>query len=318
MIKLLITCCLFVCISTLASAKIIFDAKREDNFEIYTINDDGSDLERLTYHQRYDHCPRWSPDGKQIVFVRRFDEARQQHGALFLMNVDGSDPRQLSRPPENDGPNVAWSPDGKRLAFRRRIAGKGEIHVLEIATGDIEQLTRTDGLIADPRWSPDGKQIVYRYEGEAGNSIYTMSIHGNFQKPLIPPKGGPILRFSPAWSPDGKTIVFAELEWLERIPESRLIFYNTVSKTHQIRLLPTGVQDVSWMGDDALIISAKDDKSRKYDIYRYDIATESLLNLTNTPNLNEYNPHWIRDSALDVPLEGKTTCWGEIKTRKKE
>ncbi|MDE0396992.1 MAG: hypothetical protein OXL96_04215 [Candidatus Poribacteria bacterium] len=41
----------------------------------------------------------------------------------------------------------------------------------------------------------------------------------------------------------------------------------------------------------------------KNDIYRYDIATDTLINLTNTPNLNEYNPHWISDNALDISLK---------------
>ena len=41
----------------------------------------------------------------------------------------------------------------------------------------------------------------------------------------------------------------------------------------------------------------------KNDIYRYDIATDTLINLTNTPNLNEYNPHWISDNALGVSLK---------------
>ncbi len=183
MIKLLVTCCLCVCVATLASAKIIFDAKREDNFEIYTINDDSSALERLTHHPRYDHCARWSPDGKRIVFVRRFDEARRQHGPLFLMNADGRQTRQLTHPPENDGPNVAWSPDGKRIAFVRRIENTGQIHLLEIATGETQKLTNTDGIIADPRWSPDGKTIVYRYEGKDGNSIYTIQRMAKIKNP---------------------------------------------------------------------------------------------------------------------------------------
>ncbi len=99
--------------------------------------------------------------------------------------------------------------------------------------------------------------------------------------------------------------MFCEMEWIRGKPQARLIFYNTVSKQQQIRHLPTGLQDASWMGDDGIIVSAIDEKSQKYDIYRYDIATDALLNLTNTPNLNEYNPHWIRDAALDVSVKKK-------------
>ena len=313
MIKLLITCCLFITVSNLAPAKIIFDAKREDNFEIYGINDDGSNLQRLTHHPRYDHCARWSPDGKQIVFVRRFDEGRRQQGNLFLMNADGSNERRLTDHPNSDGPNVAWAPDGKRLIFSS--GPEAHLHILDIITGELKQVTNNDGLTVDPHWSPDGKTIVYRYEGKEGKSIYTMSTNGRNQKPLIPPKEGPILRFSPAWSPDGKRIVFCEMEWLNEKPDVRLIIYNIVSKRQEIRHLPRGLQDASWMGEDSIIVSAIDDKSDKYDIYRYDIATDTFINLTNTPNLNEYNPHWISDNALDISVfEKKRMLWGEIKT----
>ena len=315
MIKLLITSCIFVTVSTLASAKIIFDAKREDNFEIYRMNDDGSNLQRLTNNPRYDHCARWSPDGKQIVFVRRFDEGRRQQGNLFLMNADGSNERRLTNAPENDGPNITWAPDGKRIAFVRRPENKGQIHVLEIATRTVRRLTNNEGLTVDPRWSPDGKTIVYRYEGKEGNSIYTMSPDGKNQKHLIPPKDGPILRFSPAWSPDSKHIIFCEMEWLNAKPEVRLIIFNTVSKRQQIQHFRQGIQDVSWMGGDSLLFSMIEGQSEKYDLYEYHIRDGTLINLTNTPNLNEYNPHWISDNVLDVSVsEKKSILWGEIKT----
>lgn len=313
MIRLVIICCVFVSVSTLALARIVFDAKREDNFEIYAMDDDGSNLQQLTNNPRYDLCARWSPDGKWIVFVRIFGEGRQEHGNLILIDADGGHERRLTNHPEFDGLNVTWSPDGKRIAFVRGNQGR-QLHVLEITTGEVKKLTNNEGLTVDPRWSPDGKTIVYRYEGKEGKSIYTMSTNGRNQKPLIPPKEGPILRFSPAWSPDGKRIVFCEMEWLNEKPEVRLIIYNITSKQQKIRHLPRGLQDASWMGEGSIIVSAIDDKSDKYDIYRYDIATDTFINLTNTPDLNEYNPHWISDNALDISVfEKKRMLWGEIK-----
>ena len=314
MIKLLIICWVFALVSTLASAKIVFDAKREDNFEIYTMEDDGSNLQQLTNNPRYDLCARWSPDGKQIVFVRIFGEGRQEHGNLILMDMDGGQERRLTNHPEYDGLNVAWSPDGKRIVFVRGDQNR-QLHVLEIATGEVKQLTNNEGLTVDPRWSSDGKTIVYRYEGKEGKSIYTMSASGKNQKPLIPPKEGPILRFSPAWSPDSQRIVFCEMEWLNVNPEVRLILFHTVSKRQEIRHFRRGIQDVSWMGSDSLLFSMIEEQSEKYDLYEYHIRDGTLVNLTNTPNLNEYNPHWINDNVLDVSVsEKKSILWGEIKT----
>jgi TolB protein len=52
-----------------ASAKIVFESKRDGNYEIYVMDDDGSNIQRLTNNLLGDYSPRWSPDGKQIVFL---------------------------------------------------------------------------------------------------------------------------------------------------------------------------------------------------------------------------------------------------------
>ena len=202
-----------------------------------------------------------------------------------------------------------------KIVFSSNREGNYEIYVMSDNGNNLKRLTYN--LVRDyqPRWSPDGKQIAYRYEDpEVGKSIYTMSTTGRRQKPLIPPKNGPILRFSPAWAPDSQRIVFCEMEWLKAKPDVRLIIYDTVSKRQQIRYLPRGLQGACWMGNDAILFSAIEDKSDKYDIYRYHIVSDKIINLTNTPQIQEYKPHWIDDRALDVsPPEKKTTQWGKVK-----
>ena len=312
--KMLIACCLLALVPKIALAKIVFSSNREGNYEIYVMSDNGNNLKRLTYNLVRDYQPRWSPDGKQIAFVRRL----QNQGDLFLMNADGRNERQLTHHPESDGPNLTWAPDGKLIAFGAIRDKDAQIHVIDITSGEVRRLTNdADGLPVDPAWSPDGKQIAYRYEDpEVGKSIYTMSTTGRRQKPLIPPKNGPILRFSPAWAPDSQRIVFCEMEWLKAKPDVRLIIYDTVSKRQQIRHLPRGLQGACWMGNDAILFSAIEDKSGKYDIYRYHIVSDKIINLTNTPQIQEYKPHWIDDRALDVsPPEKKTTQWGKVKAQ---
>ena len=49
--------------------KIVFRSMRDGNFEIYSMNPDGSDQTNLTQHRANDYAPVWSPTGKQILFV---------------------------------------------------------------------------------------------------------------------------------------------------------------------------------------------------------------------------------------------------------
>jgi tetratricopeptide (TPR) repeat protein len=71
--------------------KIVFMSTRDGNWEIYSMNADGSGLKRLTNNAANDGLPTWSPDGKTLAFVSN------QSGpwAVWAMNADGSNRRKL-------------------------------------------------------------------------------------------------------------------------------------------------------------------------------------------------------------------------------
>ena len=89
-----------------------------DNFEIFTIRPDGSDLRRLTNSKGNDAHPVWSPDGEKIVFSSArmgfkdealYTFAPQPYGDLFVMRSDGTGVEQLTDNQwEDAGP--AWQP----------------------------------------------------------------------------------------------------------------------------------------------------------------------------------------------------------------
>ena len=69
------------------------------NAEIYIVDADGSDAERVTDNMSWDFDPVWSPDGTKIVFASDRTSARWE---LFVMNADGTDPQRLTQPLNDD------------------------------------------------------------------------------------------------------------------------------------------------------------------------------------------------------------------------
>ena len=108
--------------------RIVFSRMAKDNrfpfeeFDIYSIRADGTDLKRLTDSEGDDAHPFWSPDGTRILWgSSRFgfkDEAPlavatpQPYAELFIMNADGSDQRPLTDNQYEDG-TPAWLPSAR-------------------------------------------------------------------------------------------------------------------------------------------------------------------------------------------------------------
>src|SRR5687767_14092668 len=105
--------------------------------------------------------PQISPDGKQIIFSRRWVDKLNDRweSSLYIMNADGTRPRKLT-----DGSSAIWSPDGTRIAYLHRGEPSGtQIFVRWMdAEGASTQVTRLTETPTDLTWTPDSKQLAFR------------------------------------------------------------------------------------------------------------------------------------------------------------
>ena len=106
--------------------------------------------------------PQISPDGKKIVYVRRFADAAtdRRYANLWIINVDGSDHRPLTTGNRNDV-SPRWSPDGNRLAYLSDADGKQQLYVRWMDTGQTARITNLDQAPDAINWSPDGKMLSF-------------------------------------------------------------------------------------------------------------------------------------------------------------
>lgn len=194
--------------------QIVFVSIRDGNFEIYIMDADGTNQQRLTNFEGDDMNPHFiiTPDTlpmKGIAFVSDRDGNRE----IYLMDEDGKNQRWLTNNKVNEW-SPTWSPDGKRIAFVSKVEGSdnrfSQIYVMDADGKNRRRLTNNPGNKSQPVWSPDGKKIAYFIsnisckEGK-GFSIYVIDVDDKTQKKLISNRLG---IWYLAWSPDGTKISF--------------------------------------------------------------------------------------------------------------
>jgi len=119
---------------------------------------DGSERLQLTYPPLYAVLPRWSPDGKKIIFFE-FALSPDRPARIYEVSPQGGSPRQLmpnDRSPQLD-PN--WSPDGSKIVYGGESNdATSAIRLLDVASRQVSNLPDSHGVFS-PRWSPNGRYI---------------------------------------------------------------------------------------------------------------------------------------------------------------
>ena len=119
---------------------------------------DGSNRLQLTYPPMYPVLPRWSPDGKKILFFE-FARSGDKPARIYEVSSDGGTPQELMPDDHTQQLDPNWSPDGNKIIFAGESNDpSSSIRILDLADHKLSTLPASAGLYS-PRWSPDGRYI---------------------------------------------------------------------------------------------------------------------------------------------------------------
>ena len=262
----------------------MFHSNRDGNFEIYTMNPDGSGPTRLTNNGADDVTPTWSADGTKIAWV----STRDGQYEIYTMNADGTGQTRVTNNAAADvGPS--WSPDGKIWFTTNRDGPASNYEIYRMNADGTSPVRVTNNPANDgwPRVSPDGTKVAFASNRDGNFEIYLMNPDGTGQTNLTNNANADM---RPNWTPDGAFITFDS--------DRQGDFGNGVSEIWVIR--PDGSslahydQPISSQGTDfAAVTSPSDTKiawQRGVEIYSYTFGS-STANALTTTSANEY-PDW--------------------------
>lgn len=184
-----------------------------------------------------------------------------------------------------------FSPDGKSIAFNSNKGGVVDIYILEVATGEVTQVTTGSGNKYVPRWSPDGSQLIYYkyrgnpWSGASHHDIFRINTDGTDNKLMVTDPSDDMFG---DWLADGASLVFVSNRGTARnlysfdfdSEETKPLLED--SETEFVAFQPK----VDWRTGNILFESSHTGNSN---IWLYKKEENRYYQLTDTP-VNEYGP----------------------------
>ncbi|KGK97714.1 hypothetical protein LI82_08005 [Methanococcoides methylutens] len=147
--------------------KIAYLSKTAGNYDIWTMNPDGSENRQITDSSSNEGAPSWSPEGDMLVY--------SLEGKIWTVDPDNRVPKLL----RNDNfvnTNPVFNPDGTKIAFVSDRSGNSDIWVMNSNGVGIEQVTFENSTQEHPAWSPEGDKIAFSSNEGGDYNIWTIAL----------------------------------------------------------------------------------------------------------------------------------------------
>jgi len=186
------------------TGKIAFVSNRTGNKEIYLMDYDGYNIQRLTRNGSINLNPDFSPNGREIIYT----SYKRKNPNLYRRELFTGTEALISA---RRGVNItgAYSPDGKRIALTMSKDGNSEIYLIDTSGKQLARLTNNQAIDVSPAWSPDGSHIAFTSDRLGHPQIFIMNADGSGVRRLTTSGA---YNDRPRWSPKGDRILYCRME----------------------------------------------------------------------------------------------------------
>lgn len=182
----------------------------DGKLHIHTARIDGTESKIAIPYVAFEESPRWSPDGKQLLWV----STRNGNQELYKSGPQGEGIVRLTNHPDADN-QPWWSPDGKEIVFVSYREGGARLYKMKSDGSSAKRLIPPrsgqgapgSGLGSEgwPVWSPKGDRIAFSCLVQGQSDIFTVKPDGTDLRRIT---DHPAQDTFPAWTPDGKALLF--------------------------------------------------------------------------------------------------------------
>ena len=251
-------------------------------------------IEPVTTYLGDEGTPALSPEGSRVAFSW---DTRQGHSDIYVLQVSGGTPLELTRADEGLDSDPVWSPDGERIAFLRHFDRSRFDVVVVPALGGPERTVASaqaywisvDGypMLA---WTPDGKALLFTSQVQAaedgqGYAFHLLDLESGAMRLWPVARAARDYDTSPAFSRDGRRLAFTRYHLGERLPT---LMVQALGRGYSPEGLPTPLPGVGPAMIHSLEWSADGERLRFVDtgqIKEWRVGRDIRVVYTLTPSM---------------------------------
>ncbi len=240
----------------------------------------------------YNIAPSISPDGKDLVFLSTRDMFSID---LYLADADTGKIRRkiISTAVDPHFESIqfiksagSWDAKGEKFVFGGVAKGRPVLTILDMKKDRIEREIPFGELaeILSPAWSPDGRYVTFTGLTGGVSDLFIYDLKDNVLKQMT---RDVFADLQPVWSPDGKTIAFVterfstNLDWVDIGNYELALLDVEAGRIQKLLGFPNGKNiNPQWTADSKGLYFLSD-QNGKTDLYRIDIASGKLFQVTN-------------------------------------